>query len=191
MKKFFAVILMMVSISAWAGNTTDAVHSAGFNKLSETEKAEIIKMVADKASQKDVMPTMTEDKVEKWVKIGSNIGQGLAGAAKEVGVAVNDFATTPVGQLTMLLIVWHMIGAQLIHVFGGILIWIVGISIIRHTIRRAYPSKITYSKEVKNIFGNYAIESVEPIAMSDDNAAGWLIAYGLVLIAGLIAIFTF
>ena len=191
MKKFFAVILMMVSISAWAGNDSDTVRAAGFAKLSEAEKAEVIKMVADKASQKDVMPTMTEDKVEKWVKIGSNIGQGLAGAAKEVGVAVNDFATTPVGQLTMLLIVWHMIGAQLIHVLGGILIWIVGIAIIRHMVARAYPSKITYSKEVKNWFGNYAIEKVEPIAIDDGNAAGWLFAYGVVLVAGLIAIFTF
>ena len=191
MKKFFAVILMLVSISAFAGNTTDAVHSAGFSKLSETEKAEVIKMVADKASSKDVMPAMTEDKVEKWVKIGSNIGQGLAGAAKEVGVAVNDFANTPVGQLTMMLIVWHMIGAQLIHVFGGVMIWIVGIAIIRHMVARAYPCKITYSKEVKNIFGNYVVEKSEPIAIDDDNAAGWLFAYGIVLVAGLIAIFTF
>ena len=191
MKKFFVAILMMVSVSAWAGNTSDAVNSAGFSKLSEAEKAEVIKMVADKASQKDVMPTMTEDKVEKWVKIGSNIGQGLAGAAKEVGVAVNDFATTPVGQLTMLLIVWHMIGAQLIHVLGGILIWVVGIAIIRHMVARAYPSKITYSKEVKNIFGNYVVEKSEPIAIDDGNAAGWLFAYGIVLVAGLIAIFTF
>lgn len=191
MKKFFVAILMMFSISAWAGNTSDAVNSAGFSKLSEAEKAEVIKMVADKASQKDVMPTMTEDKVEKWVKIGSNIGQGLAGAAKEVGVAVNDFATTPVGQLTMMLIVWHMIGAQLIHVFGGIMIWIVGIAIIRHMVARAYPSKITYSKEVKNFFGNYVIEKSEPIAIDDGNAAGWLFAYGVVLVAGLIAIFTF
>lgn len=191
MKKFFAVILMMVSISAWAGNDSGTVRAAGFAKLSEAEKAEVIKMVADKASQKDIMPTMTEDKVEKWVKIGSNIGQGLAGAAKEVGVAVNDFATTPVGQLTMLLIVWHMIGAQLIHLIGGILIWIVGIAIIRHMVARAYPSKITYSKEVKNWFGNYAIEKVEPIAIDDGNAAGWLFAYGIVLVAGLIAIFTF
>ena len=191
MKKFFAAILMTVSISAWAGNTSDAVNSAGFSKLSEAEKAEVIKMVADKASQKDVMPTMTEDKVEKWVKIGSNIGQGLAGAAKEVGVAVNDFATTPVGQLTMMLIVWHMIGAQLIHVFGGIMIWIVGIAIIRHMVARAYPSKITYSKEVKNFFGNYVVEKSEPIAIDDGNAAGWLFAYGVVLVAGLIAIFTF
>ena len=184
---------MMVSISAWAGNTSDAVNSAGFSKLTEAEKAEVIKIVADKASSKDssVPVALAEDRVEKWVKIGSNIGQGLAGAAKEVGVAVNDFSQTPVGQLTMLLIVWHMIGAQLIHVFGGIMIWIVGIAIIRHMVARAYPSKITYSKEVKNVFGNYAVEKVEPMAIDDSNAAGWLFAYGIVLIAGLIAIFTF
>ena len=193
MKKFFVAILMMVSISAWAGNTSDAVNSAGFSKLTEAEKAEVIKIVADKASSKDssVPVALAEDRVEKWVKIGSNIGQGLAGAAKEVGVAVNDFSQTPVGQLTMLLIVWHMIGAQLIHVFGGIMIWIVGIAIIRHMVARAYPSKITYSKEVKNIFGNYVIEKVEPMEIDGGSAAGWLGAYGIVLIAGLIAIFTF
>ena len=194
MKNLFAIALMLFSAVSFAGNTADAVNSAGFSKLSEAEKAEVIKMVADKAATKEagMIPQLaSEDKVEKWVKIGSNIGQGLAGAAKEVGVAVNDFAKTPVGQMTMVLIVWHMIGAQLIHVFGGILIWIVGIAIIRHMVARAYPSKITYSKEVKNIFGNYAVESVEPIAINDDNAAGWLCAYGIVLIAGLIAIFTF
>lgn len=193
MKKFFVAILMMVSISAWAGNTSDAVNSAGFSKLTEAEKAEVIKIVADKASSKDssVPVALAEDRVEKWVKIGSNIGQGLAGAAKEVGVAVNDFSQTPVGQLTMLLIVWHMIGAQLIHVFGGIMIWIVGIAIIRHMVARAYPSKITYSKEVKNVFGNYVIEKVEPMEIDGGSAAGWLCAYGIVLIAGLIAIFTF
>ena len=193
MKKFFVAILMMVSISAWAGNTSDAVNSAGFSKLTEAEKAEVIKIVADKASSKNssVPVALAEDRVEKWVKIGSNIGQGLAGAAKEVGVAVNDFSQTPVGQLTMLLIVWHMIGAQLIHVFGGIMIWIVGIAIIRHMVARAYPSKITYSKEVKNIFGNYVIEKVEPMEIDGGSAAGWLCAYGIVLIAGLIAIFTF
>ena len=185
---------MLFSAVSFAGNTANAVNSAGFSKLSEAEKAEVIKMVADKAATKEagMIPQLaSEDKVEKWVKIGSNIGQGLAGAAKEVGVAVNDFAKTPVGQMAMVLIVWHMIGAQLIHVFGGILIWIVGIAIIRHMVARAYPSKITYSKEVKNIFGNYVVEKSEPIAIADGNAAGWLFAYGIVLIAGLIAIFTF
>lgn len=89
MKKFFAVILMVVSFSAFAGNDSETVRNAGFARLSEAEKAEVIKMVADKAASKDasVPAALTEDKVEKWVKIGSNIGQGLAGAAKEVGVS--------------------------------------------------------------------------------------------------------
>ena len=192
MKKIFAVILMATSFGVFAGNSADAVTSAGFGKLSEAEKAEVIKMVAEKATSKDgSIAGLSEDKVEKWVKIGSNIGKGLAGAAKEVGVAVNDFANTPIGQLTMALIIWHMIGAQLIHVFGGILIWIVGIAIIRHMVARAYPSTITYSKETKNIFGNFVIEKEEPLAVDDDNAAGWLIAYAVVLGAGLLTIFSF
>jgi hypothetical protein len=183
-------MLMCVSVYANAGNSSAAVDSAGFGKLSETEKAEIIKLVADKASVTGAS-TVTEDKVEKWVKIGSNIGQGLASAAKEVGVTVNEFATTPVGQLTTILIVWHMIGAQLIHVIGGLLIWVVGISILWFMIRRAYPDEVTYSSEHKNIFGNYAVVKRSATAINDDNAAGWLLAFGIVLIAGLISMFTF
>lgn len=190
MKKLFAAILMTISLSSLAGNSADTVGNAGFAKLSEAEKAEIIQLVAQKASQKESSMT-SEDKVEKWVKIGSNIGQGLAGAAKEVGVAVNDFATTPVGQLTMLLIVWHMIGVQLIHVFGGILIWTVGFAVIRHMLKRAYPDIVEYDSEKTNIFGNAAIKSIKRMSMDDDNAAGWLFACLVILIAGLITMFSF
>ena len=193
MKKIFAILLMCVSVPAWAGNSTAAVDSAGFGKLSETEKAEIIKLVADKAARGDtsVPAVLTEDRVEKWVKIGSNIGMGLAGAAKEVGVTVNEFASTPVGQLTTVLIVWHMIGAQLIHVFGGLLIWLVGFTTIWFMIKRAYPDNVEYSTEHKNMFGNYAVTKREKNAIHDDNAAGWLFAFAIVLVAGLIAMFTF
>lgn len=196
MKKLFATILMIVSISAsagaaWAGNDSDTVRAAGFAKLSEAEKAEVIKIVAEKASTRDLPITISEDKVEKWVNIGTNIGKGLAGAAKEVGVAVNDFSLTPVGQLTMALIVWHILGAQLVHVLGGILIWIVGFTMIRHILNRAYPNEVIYDEEKKNIFGNAAIKKINRTPMADDNAAGWLVAHATVLIAGLIAIFTF
>ena len=193
MKKIFAILLMSISFGAAAGNSTAAVDSAGFGKLSETEKAEIIKIVADKAARGDVTTpaVLTEDRVEKWVKIGSNIGMGLAGAAKEVGVTVNDFANTPVGQLTTILIVWHIIGAQLIHVFGGLLIWLVGFTTIWFMIKRAYPDSITYSAEQKNMFGNYAVAKREKTPIRDDIAAGWLLAFAIVLIAGLVAMFTF
>ena len=198
MKKFIAIALLAISSVSFAasssGLTSSSVSSAGFDKLTEAEKAEILKQVADKAATKDFLGNSREpadEKVEKWVRIGTNIGQGLAGAAKEVGIAVNDFSKTPVGQLTMVLIVWHMIGAQMIHVLGGILIWIIGFIAIRYVMKRAYPDKVTYSTTQKNIFGNFSIEKIEKAVMQDDNAAGWLFAHAIVLVAGLLAIFTF
>lgn len=199
MKKLIAIICMFMASTAFAatsssGLSSSDLNSAGFSKLSEAEKAELIKQVADKAATKDSFGRDREvstDKVEKWVQIGTNIGQGLAGAAKEVGVAVNDFSKTPVGQLTMVLIVWHMIGAQLLHVFGGIMIWIIGFAAIRFFFNKVYQDRITYSTTQKNIFGNFAITSVEKTSMRDDEGFGWLVCSAFVLIAGLIAIFTY
>lgn len=95
MKKMFAVILMMLSLSTFAGQgglSSDNLNSAGFAKLSEAEKAEIIKQVADKAAAKNFLGQTEDqekavDKVERWADVGAKIGQGLAGAAKELGVA--------------------------------------------------------------------------------------------------------
>ncbi len=190
MKKFIAIVALMVSFNAFAALTTDSVSNAGFSKLSEAQKAEIIKQIANQAAESKVS-VPSEEKVEKWVKIGSQVGQGLAGAAKEVGIAVNDFAKTPVGQLTMMLIVWHMIGGVLVHIFGGILIMVIGLWFIYFMFKRAYPDRIVYSKEHKNIFGNFAVESVQRTPVQDDNAAGWLFAAAIVILAGLITIFTF
>ena len=181
----------MFSFNAFAALTTDSVASAGFSKLTEAQKAEVIKQIADASSKNKEVTVPSEEKVEKWVKIGSQVGQGLAGAAKELGVAVNDFAKTPVGQLTMALIVWHMMGGVIVHVFGGLLIMFIGLACIKFMFNRAYPKKITYSKDHKNIFGNFVVEKVENIPVQDDDAAGWLLASGLVILAGLITIFTF
>lgn len=188
------MVMSSLTFAATSGLSTTSVSSAGFDKLSEAEKAEVIKQVADKASTKNAFGgdrEVTDEKVEKWVKLGTQIGAGLAGAAKEVGIAVNDFAKTPVGQLTMMLIVWHMVGGVMVHIFGGIFIIVIGLWFIRFMLKRAYPDKVTYSKEHKNIFGNFAVEKVDVIPVDDDNAAGWMLAAGIVILAGLITIFTF
>ncbi len=191
MKKFIAIVALMFSFNAFAALTTDSVANAGFSKLTEAQKAEVIKQIADASSKNKDVVVPSEEKVEKWVKIGSQVGQGLAGAAKELGVAVNDFAKTPVGQLTMALIVWHMMGRVIVHVVGGVLIMVVGLWFIKFMFNRAYPDKVTYSKEHKNIFGNFAVENVQRTPVQDDNAAGWLFAAGIVIVAGLLTIFTF
>ena len=201
MKKMIVALMLFMSVPAFAsgsafnnpGLTSTDVRSAGFDTLSESEKVDLLKLVVEKSAASKVSKTnVSEDnseKVERWVKIGSNIGQGLAGAAKELGVAVNDFSTTTVGQLTIVLIVWHMLGATLVHILGGIMVWGIGFSVIRWYFKQQYPDIVKYSTTQKNIFGNFVKETVSKTPCND--SSGWIAASGLVLVAGIIVLFTF
>lgn len=66
----------------------------------------------------------------EWIDVGERLGQGLAATARELGIAVNDFAKTPVGMVSIGLLVWHIMGSDIIHVgtafgilFFGFPIW--------------------------------------------------------------------
>lgn len=81
-------------------------------------------------------PKVKADDVERWAKLGENIGKSLGAAAKEVGVAVNDFAKTPVGILTTVLIVWHFMGATLMKLIIGAAVMLVLIPLWFYIFRR-------------------------------------------------------
>lgn len=196
MKKILALPLLLLSFAASAGLTSDATSSAGFNQLTEAQKAEVIKTIAQQAESNRDSPAITNvipdpDGVERWTKIGTSVAAGLGAAARELNVGVNEFAKSPVGQLTTVLIVWKLIGAQLIHVLGGILVWIVGIIAIRHIISRQTPDQIVYSSTDKNIFGNYVIVKRNKHSLNHDEAGGYVIGYVVVLVFGLMTMFTF
>lgn len=66
----------------------------------------------------------------EWIEVGERLGQGLAATARELGVAVNDFAKTPVGMVAIGLLVWNIMGSDIVHVgtafgilFFGFPIW--------------------------------------------------------------------
>lgn len=130
-------ILLACVCAACAQINSTAVAGAGFDKLSDSQKAAILADVAKQveANKAPTLPTSVEDvdkqieKVDKWVDYGTKIGKGLGGAAKEVGVAANEFAKTPVGILTSVVIAWHFMGSAIgipIHIFGGIAVFIFG-----------------------------------------------------------------
>ena len=143
MKKILSILMFITLSFATVGPinsyaiSSDSLRDAGFGNLDPVTQAEILKFVSETAQAQaqaqakaqagilDKVQTNPE-KVNQWIEVGSNIGKGLAGAAKELGVEVNNFATTPMGQLTVLLIIWHIMGATLIHFFGAFVIWIIG-----------------------------------------------------------------
>lgn len=199
-KRFLSVALLagaaMVASPAYADLNSTAVSDAGFSKLTEAQKAEVVKAVADKAATNITtpvggMPNVSADKVDKWLDVGEHFGKMIGGAAKEVGVAANDFVQSPVGMLTAGLIIWHYVGSVLVHVIGGLIVIVVGFGFLWFMIRRSVDCEIEYHPEKTNIFGNAKKTLTRRGALGDD-AKAWYTALGfLTIIGSVITIFTY
>lgn len=187
------VTLLFISFTSVAGIDSKTVYSAGWEQLSESEKAEFLKNVADKAKKNSgpEATVSTVKNVSEWVDVGQKIGQMMGGAAKEVGVAVNDFVKTPVGQWTMALIIWKFMGSALVHVFGGLLVLIVGFSFIIFLMKRSVSVVTKYDSEKVDMFGRSRLLSVTRGELSDDESFGYFVGAGFVILAFIAVTFTF
>lgn len=58
------------------------------------------------------------DEVQAWTDLGQNIGRATVGAAKEVGMAANEFSQTPLGIVTTSIVVYKLTEARII--FGSL-----------------------------------------------------------------------
>lgn len=183
MKKIILTIMLLLSMSVQAGMSTDSVSQAGWSNLSEAQKAEVLKAVTEKAAQTQAIPNQLADpaKLNEWVQLGSNIGLAFGGAAKELGIQVNEFVKTPVGYITMVLVVVHFMGGLVLHVFGAILILIVGFGFLRWHSYTQRTVDCIYDETKTNIFGNHPILKKSKSIVGEDWAA-WHFAIGIVLI---------
>lgn len=107
------------------------VNTSGLN---ETQKAELALQAAKMKESFGSISTGTAvsvndaaiDGVRKWGTVSTEIAKGLvvglAAAAKEANIAVNEFSQTPVGKVTTVIIVWKMIGHDVIKIFLALLL---------------------------------------------------------------------
>jgi hypothetical protein len=133
MKYLISIILLAFTLNAHALDVK-TVGSAGFDNLTAQQQAEIITTVTAKSAENSglkpgnsVSATQTTN---EWLNIGERIGQGFAGAAKELGIAANDFAASPVGKWVAFLIIWHFMGAMAVHIGFGLLFLVIAMGSI-------------------------------------------------------------
>ena len=202
MKKFFGSIALAVVVALTAGCCGDAnaateaklsvntVADAGFDKLSADQQAQIVQTIAAAQSKE----TDVIDSVDKWVNVGERIGKMVGGAAREVGIAANEFVQTDVGKMTAAMIIWNYMGADVVdvfvHVVGGTMFILVGLTWIFIIMRRSQDTKITYSTTEKNWFGNYVVIGKERDALSSDQQFGFTGSAAVVLVLGMFAVLT-
>lgn len=173
MKKLIAIAAMALSLSAFAAVE---VNTSG---LTDAQKAELVKQ-AEAMKMTSTPEAQLVEKVDKWVDVGEKVGKMMGGAAKEVGIAVNDFVKTPVGLMTAGIILWNYMGGMIIHVVAGAIFFVVSFSLLTYMMRRCALVKITYDKDAgKNWLGRYAVLKVERDGLSESEQVGLLLGYAI------------
>jgi hypothetical protein len=125
MRTFLLLMAMLFSINTYATGSLSTNDLGEFNELTTEQQAAIVAEIAKKkaANAKAVVPDVAAlkdpEQLTKWVSVGTAIGTGLAETAKQLGVAADEFAKSTIGTIAVILIVWTIIGADLVQLMVG------------------------------------------------------------------------
>lgn len=163
------LILVLASI-CWCGLST--VNIEKFSKLTESQKADIIKQVEATAESNE---TSTPKKIDEYVTVGVKVGQAFASCAKELGIAVNDFIKTPAGKVTLVLIIWKIMAVDIIHIFGAIMILVVGSIFLRAYYKTCTRNSIEYDPDKVDFLKRSRIKKISYCSLGDGEAAAIIV----------------
>jgi hypothetical protein len=160
---------LVLLFAAWSfAISSDDVVQAGFNNLSESQKADVIKAVQAQSNKPDSGSTVVEQ-VDKWADVGIKVGRAMGSCAKELNLAVNDFLKTPAGKLTFIMIGWKIMASDIIHMFGGLIFLLIGIVVSWKFYKNWTISKVKFDPEKKDIFRR-PIKTYEHTTLTGDEA---------------------
>ena len=130
MKKFLTAALMTVmcvSTSAYGGQSAPQVD---VSNLTPAQVAEIQAKVAEMSpSTAAKVSSELRQETGKWAEMGTGVATALVAASKELGMAANEFASTPLGKGVAVIIAYKVVGRDLLGIMTGIPIIIFGYSI--------------------------------------------------------------
>jgi hypothetical protein len=172
----------------------NTVTSAGWDKLTTEQQAEIIKSITTKVSTNttdtQIVPNIKPAQINEWVMLGENLGKALGGAAKELGVQANEFAKTPLGLISVLLIVWHFMGGVVMHLVGGVILLLATTLFIKWHKQQVQDIVIEYDSEKRNWFGNSTIKRTSQ-KLDDDWKSVYMWVWCISALLSLIVMFTY
>lgn len=103
--------------------------------LTEVQAAKL-KLQAAKMKDEKEDPAKVSDRMAEYAEIGQKYGVALAATAKELGIAADEILNTTVGKIALVLIVWKVMGEDLIGLLVGIPWLLVGSAVWVYVFRR-------------------------------------------------------
>lgn len=184
MKKLLMLVGLFVSTFASA----EVDRLLDVSKLTQEQRAAIqlqITQTAEKTKNPSSIAADVREEASKWADLGKNVGTALVASAKEVGQGVNEFSQTPVGQITTAIIVYKVIGRDVIRLCVGFMTLLIG-TLVSFYVFKNVGADFTY-ENIPRLGGLWISKKVTKKYREDDWHS-W--ANGIALIILLVSWFT-
>lgn len=154
---------------AASGNYVDT------SNLTEEQRADLqiraLQLAKEKAKKEQTeketpIPVVVRQEAEKWADLGKNIGVALVSSAKEIGMAANDFAVTPLGRITSAIVVWKLMGKDFVHMVIGVSILVAGFWFAFYMFNRFTRSRVEY-EYVSRLWGLWFSKKIKTVTVRD------------------------
>jgi hypothetical protein len=177
----FCLVVFSSAVIAAPNNYLDA------SKLTPQQRAEIQLKIEQTAAATAANPSnlavTVREEASAWADLGKNVGTALVASAKEVGQGVNEFSQTPVGQVTTAIIVYKVIGQEILGLVFGVLTLVVGTVIAIYVYSSIGVQKQKF-ENVPRLWGLWVSRKVTEEYRDDD----WM--FGSMVIAAAILVLT-
>lgn len=184
-RKFFLIVLLLLPLSAFAQQSFDpcSLNPADLARLNMTQ-SQLANLTADCAGKGRSSGGDSLSSVKAVAEHSSEIGEAAKGiaqaigiAAKELGIAVNDFLKSPAGTLTVAFIFAKFFGAKIL----GLLLLPLYTLVARGAWQRAmiYSAEYTYEPVLWGLFKRRRIASIKRTAWRDMGDSQVLLIFGI------------
>ena len=106
----FVILLSLLAPSAWACDITNASIPESVRKQLELECVKAEETAKAEKQQGLVAPAFDKERISVYADVAMQVAKAIGVAAKETGVAVNEFIATPAGILTVGIILFKVFG---------------------------------------------------------------------------------
>jgi len=138
-KRFIISVAIMCATVSSMATTLD---------VSNLSKEQIDQVTAQVKALKDTSAPNVSAQIRQeataWGELGGNIGKAMVGAAKEIGVAANEFSQTDLGKVVTVIVVYKLIGLTLTKLVIGCCVMLFGCPFSIWILRTTFGTRKTY-----------------------------------------------
>lgn len=186
MKRFiFVVLLSLFSLSALADCTITAA------SLTDVARKQLELDCLKAQAVEAAAPQVDAKKVSEYAGVAKEVAEAIGIAAKNLGVEVNNFITTPAGLLTVAIILIKIFGKLIGAILASVLICTILINILKYM----WTEPVDDAEPVITGgwffgYGSRAVKRREFVSYkrADDTLVGWTIVAVLIMLGSIILI---